>query len=266
MRTFHSQNLNDDKRGNPVGSMFWHGRCWWRFRHEVRLEWCLGKHATMCHWGIEFGEGDGDDGVQLLAGIPFLFAAYLSVAGIYRCKPRELGFFILGNCIHVHTFNKTEESHSADPWWKKGFSWDFPWALRHHKTELLQHKCPLEAKPIYVEPKGSGSLGDGTFQQRQAFQKSMSQTYPYRYVLKNGEVQEREATVYVDRMTWRAKWWPVIPLQKVRTSINISFNAEVGEGTGSWKGGCVGCGYDMMLTETPFECLQRMERERKFTR
>lgn len=30
------------------------------------------------------------------------------------------------------------------------------------------------------------------------------------------------------------------------------------------KGGCTGCGYDIKPGETPLECLQRMERERKF--
>jgi hypothetical protein len=44
----------------------------------------------------------------------------------------------------------------------------------------------------------------------------------------------------------------------------IEFNDEVGERTGSWKGGTLGCGYNLLPNETPLECLRRMEKERKF--
>jgi hypothetical protein len=51
----------------------------------------------------------------------------------------------------------------------------------------------------------------------------------------------------------------------VRTSIEVGFDDEVGERTGSWKGGTIGCGYDMLPDESAVQCLRRMERERKFT-
>lgn len=93
------------------------------------------------------------------------------------------------------------------------------------------------------------------------------QAFPYRYTLRNGTVQERTATVTVDRMTWCWRafyrfgvWFP----KKVRTSIDVRFSDEVGEESGSWKGGCVGCGYEMNPGETPEQTLRRMERERKF--
>jgi len=49
-----------------------------------------------------------------------------------------------------------------------------------------------------------------------------------------------------------------------RRTIAVEFNEEVGERTGSWKGGVLGCGYDMKPGETRLECLRRMERERRF--
>ena len=51
---------------------------------------------------------------------------------------------------------------------------------------------------------------------------------------------------------------------KKRRSIDIDFNDEVGEETGSWKGGCTGCGYTMLDGELPEQTLRRMEKERKF--
>lgn len=90
---------------------------------------------------------------------------------------------------------------------------------------------------------------------------------PYRYTLKNGTVQDVTATVTVDRMTWCWRgfyrlgiWFP----KKVRTSIDVRFSDEVGEGSGSWKGGTVGCGYEMKPGEIPLQTLRRMEAEKKF--
>ncbi len=92
------------------------------------------------------------------------------------------------------------------------------------------------------------------------------EVHPFEYVLKSGEVQKRTATVYVDRMEWRRRGLLGLPwFNKVRTYINVSFDGEVGERTWSWKGGCVGCSYDMLPGETAKQTLDRMARERKFT-
>lgn len=91
------------------------------------------------------------------------------------------------------------------------------------------------------------------------------ESHPYHYLLKSGEKQDRVATVHVERRIWRLRWlrWTSL-FQKVRHCIDVEFNAEVGEGTGSWKGGCLGCGYDLLSGETALQCLRRMEQERRF--
>ena len=89
--------------------------------------------------------------------------------------------------------------------------------------------------------------------------------FPYHYVLRSGEVQERIATVHTERWEWRQRWLKWCPFfAKKRTSIDIQFNDEVGEETGSWKGGCIGSGWDLKPNETPEQALRRMEAERKF--
>jgi len=90
-------------------------------------------------------------------------------------------------------------------------------------------------------------------------------TFPYTYTLRNGQIQKRMATVYVDRMAWRPKWFTWTRLfEKSRQSISVEFDDEVGERTGSWKGGCIGCGYTMLPGESAEQTLRRMERERLF--
>lgn len=96
--------------------------------------------------------------------------------------------------------------------------------------------------------------------------------YPYQYTLKSGEVQNRRANVRIEQREWRRRfmmWCPLFAF--VRTSIWVEFDKEVGEGTGSWKGGTLGCGYDLKEIgkgnfEEPLTCLMRMEKERKFSR
>jgi len=91
---------------------------------------------------------------------------------------------------------------------------------------------------------------------------------PYRYVLKDGTVQDVTATVMVSESEWRRlfffprmKWWRL-----VRRMIDVEFSAEVVEGVGDWKGGTTRCSYELLHGESELDCLRRMERERKFKR
>lgn len=93
-----------------------------------------------------------------------------------------------------------------------------------------------------------------------------SETHRYYYLLRSGERQERNATIHAERRIWRLsllRW--TSRFQRVRYSIDVRFDDEVGERTGSWKGGAIGCSYDLRLNETPLECLRRMQSERRFT-
>ena len=87
------------------------------------------------------------------------------------------------------------------------------------------------------------------------------ETHPYTYVLRSGEVQKRTATITVETRTWTRFW---LPFKRVSKSIDVNFNDEVGERSGSWKGGCMGCGYEMLPNESPLQTLHRMGSERKF--
>lgn len=261
---YHSQNLNDG------GLKLLHGRAWLRRSdqgREMHWEWCFGKKARMFHWGIQFGDGDSNDGILLMAGIPWLFSLFIGISGIYRCKETELGVAIHSNAIWFQTFTTTMERNSTDPWWRKGISFAFPWQLDWHSTELLQCKAPRHAETVRLETRATRGDFLKFYDANKALESKHSESHPYRYVLKNGKIQEVVATIFVERMKWRARWWPFIPYRYERTSINVQFSAEVGEGRGSWKGGCVGCGYDFASPdETPLECLRRMEKERKFAR
>lgn len=89
--------------------------------------------------------------------------------------------------------------------------------------------------------------------------------FDYRYTLRSGEIQERKATVSVDRMEWRWRWLKWLPFPRKRvSSIWIKFDGEVGDRTGSWKGGVTGCGETLRPGESPYDAFRRMERDRQF--
>lgn len=88
------------------------------------------------------------------------------------------------------------------------------------------------------------------------------QTYPYIDSYDNTTVN---ATISVQEREWRPiglKWIKLFA--KTRRTIDIEFDQEVGGRKGSWKGGVTGCGYELLPNETPYDCLKRMEKERKF--
>lgn len=92
-------------------------------------------------------------------------------------------------------------------------------------------------------------------------------TFPYRYRLRNGTLQERTATMHVERREYRWRALPWLPWPRMRSQwISVDFDQEVGEGTGSWKGGVTGCSEDMLPGEEPRSTLWRMERTRRFER
>jgi hypothetical protein len=265
MKDYHSQNLNEN------GSMFWQGRAWFAVKRNrgFRWEWYLGKYARQFSAYISLGNGDCDDELTLHLCLPFLFSIYFSIGGVIRLKAsHKTGISIHDSTFYIYPFTNEHEWSRDMPWWEKSIFWSFPWDYRHHSTEVLEHKAnlPYLAATVFTERRGDGGLGNRNFDRKQKWQKSVSETYDYTYTLKSGNVQHRKATVYVDRMTWRMRWWPLLPFKKISTCINVDFNDEVGEGTGSWKGGTTGCGYEMLVGETPLDCLRRMERERKFGR
>ncbi len=89
-----------------------------------------------------------------------------------------------------------------------------------------------------------------------------SESHPYTYTLPKGGIQERVATIMVGEMEWRLYWFKWLPCpRKVVRTIDVSFSDEVGPRTGSWKGGVVGCSYELLPNESPLTCLRRMEKE-----
>ena len=260
---YSSQNLTDGRL-----SKFWHGRAWlrpWNYNNPrgrtIHWEWSFGKLASDFAAKISFGDGDGDDGILFHLCIPWLFSIFFGWDRFLRCKECQCGIAIHNQAIWFYPLSYSMKHNSSDPWYRKTHYLNFPWQLDHYNTQILGHvRYGLDMPVEWSEREGGKKKRfKDSYDERKAAEVRVSREYHYSYILKNRTIQNTIATVHVDRMEWRARWWPFIPKRKVRTSISVSFKNEIGEDVHTWKGGCIGCGLDMKWGETPEQTLRRME-------
>lgn len=165
------------------------------------------------------------------------------------CMMPKYGFSIHDNVAWIHLGGK----YNFD--WKQANSKFITWGLPFFNYEFDAHWIMDKEKKMVKIQKGESSW---KFRNENAY----TETHPYKYELKSGEIQNRMATCVVEKRQWHRKWFPF--LKMVQETIDIDFSDEVGERSGSWKGGCTGCSYELKKGETIEQCLRRMEFEREF--
>jgi len=158
------------------------------------------------------------------------------------CDTPRYGIQVHNDTFWLHLGGKMNSWEQCDSKWITWYLPFFHWVHDFHQFK-----------------DSNGNWIDGGWENRD---NAYIEEHPYTYTLKSGEIQERVANCCVERRQWHRKWFPF--LKMVRTTIDIQFNDEVGERSGSWKGGCVGCGWELLEGETIDQGLKRMEKEREF--
>jgi len=223
---FERRGYDSDTYHFKWGEISWHPKKW-----ELSLRYC------------NFGCCESHD---LLIIKPLFCSIYIHLSDEYD-RPWDDNGFSYG--FYIYDWNSLNLG-----WGEHSKSWDFPYIAREWKrTEIYD----TDGVHWFTEKKG-----DKSWDEKYEIQNNIKKSYPYKYVLKNGHIQERIAKVHVSNMVWSRKWFPFLEVN--RRCIDVDFSDEVGERTGEWKGGCISCGYELREGETPEECLRRMEKERKF--
>lgn len=168
-----------------------------------------------------------------------------------ECDPPKWGIAIHNNTFWIYRGGKGDFS-GGNKWW----TWSIPFiTLEWVRSSILlldetwEHERRGENKSFYNQE-----------------WKSKQKTFNYLFTDKyDGEIIPTK--IYVEEREWRPKWltWTGL-FKKVRTTIDVHFSKEVGSRKGSWKGGTVGCSYELFRGEHPLQCLERMESERSFNR
>jgi hypothetical protein len=181
-----------------------------------------------------------------------------------ECDAPKWGIAYHNQTLWIHKGGKGNMK-GGNKWWTVRVPWSLEWyrtsALKKDGTwehEIYNDRIPNPQKPNAL------IRNSKNFYEEKWKDILWSESYPYTYKLQKGETQYRIATIRVEEMEWRLLWFMFLPIGKTRKSISIDFDKEVGEGTGSWKGGCMGCSYTMNHGELPEQTLRRMEKERKF--
>lgn len=220
------------------------------YRHELRWYhrlfgvWRVNKDSFDTHWGY----------FAPRLGLEF----YLNRGGYFKSN-YSISFCFIWGKFQIELPFKTKLEEGCE-WPSYGFYWFenqliFKWGSwsKHWSLPFIswvfEHHLTLDQ---------NGDLVPYSYDMANQH----SEQHNYQYILTSGEVQSRIATCTIEQRQWHRKWLPFVKM--TRKSIDISFDGEVGEETGTWKGGVLGCGYDMLPEETIEQCLRRMERERKF--
>ena len=163
-----------------------------------------------------------------------------------ECDPPSYGIYIHMNQLGIKYGTKTKLI-------------DFPWLLDWVRTSALRIDGEWEHDK-------KGSKDSKNFWDIEKWKNILFiEKHPYRYITKNGKIQDCIATIRVEEREWRWKWFKWLKYtRKIRRDIEIDFSDDIGEKKGTYKGGCTGCSYEMLKNETPYETLKRMEKERKF--
>lgn len=181
-----------------------------------------------------------------------------------------LHIHLLWPSIFIHTPEWLSQFRREDdhPWFG---IFGFNWAMYDSWHIYWKGKCHIIDMPYswhhvrhtFLNPDGSVQA-DVTKVRYNDQPEPVKQTFPYTYTLKNGEVQNRTATINGEEREWRWKALKWLPFpRKISRVIDIEFNDEVGERSGSWKGGAIVISSEWKRGESMEQALRRCEATRK---
>lgn len=188
--------------------------------------------------------------------LPFLFVGWGKLymhlpikTGIQDCDSASWGVNIHDNTLWIYIGGGGNFSGG-----KKWITWNFPILTK----DWVRTSTLLKDGSWEHETKGNKK----DFYEKEWKEKQASWEYDYTDSYDNTIIP---TVIYVEEREWRPKWlkWTKM-FAKTRRTIDIHFSKEVGKRKGSWKGGTVGCSYELLPNESPLDCLKRMEKERKF--
>lgn len=168
----------------------------------------------------------------------------------YETHPREYGVCLSDGHLDVHFGAQTGDSLTEQRW-----GYFLPWTqwrfVRHSfyglGGELLYDNDPLLCSSEFSEKWRSNVP-------RRSFE------------IEDYDGGRIIATTFIEEREWHFgsgwfKWLSLFRQPRIRRSLDINFNTELGPGKGSWKGGIIGHGIDMLPGELHEAAMRRYCKE-----
>jgi len=218
---------------------------------------------------LETYSGDSNDGVMLILGFCFI-TFYLSLDRILKpnkeYKSYSYGFYFFHDSFCIF-WKKAEGGYSNESLFNKTIWLPYiTWKHIEDKNVMLMKDNSWKRVSELCEGRPHNMQWYPHWQKEGPApipeDDRWSAIYDYEYTLRSGKVQKRRAFVYIESRTWKRKWFPFSKMTK--KALNFEFSDEVGERTGSWKGGAISSSIDMEKEEQPLQAFRRMEKDRKF--
>lgn len=166
--------------------------------------------------------------------------------------PREFGFSVSDGFLQVFLGPQTHDSLTTKNWCKH-----LPWTqwrfIRCSWYGLAGEHLRTDFEPTSREERFAQWDSQREFEQ--AMPKAVFEIEDY-------DGKRIQATTHIEEREWRFgegwfKWLSLFRRAKVRRSLSIEFDSEVGPEKGSWKGGLIGTGIDMLPGELHGEAFRR---------
>lgn len=172
------------------------------------------------------------------------------------CDAPKYGFAVHNNTFWIYIGGEYDESMGQCTGNDQWITWDLPFFSWEFDGHWIREK---RQSGVFIQSGDWIKIGK---MDAYSFRKDMAytETHEFVYTLKNGMVQWRTATCTIEKRKWYRKWFPW--LKKTSHVIDIEFNDEVGNRSGTWKGGIMGMTHELHDGETIKSSLKRLEQDK----
>lgn len=209
---------------------------------------------TFTRTAIVLDSGDSDEhpgchlllavlGHTLIIELPSIIKPWQNPTETWDRHSREFGFSYHDGFLQVFLGPQTHDSTTTRSW-----SRFLPWTQWRHVRFSLYG---LEGEHVWTQFDRDSRVGSHKFDELRAAEKACPKA-TFAFVDYDG--QRLQATTRIHEREWRFgtgwfRWLSLFRRARVSRSLDIEFSAEVGPDKGSWKGGTLGHGIEMLPGE-----------------
>lgn len=178
--------------------------------------------------------------------------------GYTQVDEREYGFSVHEGHLSVSLGRKTHDSSTEQRW-----GCFLPWT----QWRFVRHSFyDLEGNHFWTDPNPRRGLGYDFSALRAAEEACPSSSFAF----DDFDGERLTAKTVTEEREWKFgdghfKWLSLFRRRKIRRSLKIDFSGETGRRKGSWKGGTMGSGIDMLKDETHEGAFRRYCSENNMT-
>lgn len=164
--------------------------------------------------------------------------------GYWDEHPREYGFSLDNGFLHVKFGAQTHDSSTDENW-----GYFLPWTQWRQIAHRLYN----------IDGSAAADVAHAPWDKWRAIRDGLAKA---QFSLTDFDGEQIDVETYVEEREWRLgtgwfRWLGYIAPKRLRRTLDIRFKKEVGPEKGSWKGGVVGAGIEMLPGESQEQAFRR---------